>query len=217
MLATAPEIAESLKLAKPFFGQNIDFKPAMDGESWDSFDYFEASNSKVVFFTDYVEVLREAESQFKAIRFKPVVVYGDTNKDLSKLLESFEKDPKANPAIATYKSLSTAVPLTMADSVVLLNVPYRDYIYQQTTSRVDRLDQKHPIKIYHLYLDTGEIPNISTRSNEILEWSRDMVERLLGIKVDMDEEDVEEEFLASFSGIDTDFVSKTAKSLLKWV
>lgn len=31
MLATAPEIAESLKLAKPFFGQNIDFKPAMDG------------------------------------------------------------------------------------------------------------------------------------------------------------------------------------------
>ena len=71
--------------------------------------------------------------------------------------------------------------------------------------------------IYHLYLDTGEIPNISTRSNEILEWSRDMVERLLGIKVDMDEEDIEEEFLASFSGIDTDFVSKSVKSLLKWV
>ena len=165
-------------------------------------DIFDMSESKVVFFTDYVEVLQEAETVLKKRGYHPKVVYGDTNKDLSDILKKFTEDPKVNPVIATIKSLSTAVPLIMADTEVLLNVPYRDYIYKQTIARVDRIGQKHPIKIFHVYLDTDGEPNISTRSKDLMEWSRQMVERLLGIKTG-DSEDVEElleeEFISSFT------------------
>ena len=165
-------------------------------------DIFDMSESKVVFFTDYVEVLQEAETVLKKRGYHPKVVYGDTNKDLSDILKKFTEDPKVNPVIATIKSLSTAVPLIMADTEVLLNVPYRDYIYKQTIARVDRIGQKHPIKIFHVYLDTDGEPNISTRSKDLMEWSKQMVERLLGIKTGDSkdvEEMLEEEFISSFT------------------
>lgn len=165
-------------------------------------DIFDMSESKVVFFTDYVEVLQEAETVLKKRGYHPKVVYGDTNKDLSDILKKFTEDPKVNPVIATIKSLSTAVPLIMADTIVFTNVPYRNYIYTQAVARVDRIGQKHPIKIFHVYLDTDGEPNISTRSKDLMEWSRQMVERLLGIKTG-DSEDVEElleeEFISSFT------------------
>ena len=169
------------------------------GESFVLDDIFDMSESKVVFFTDYVEVLQEAEVFMKKKGYNPKVVYGETNKDLSAILDAFAKDPKVNPIVATLKSLSTAVPLIMADTEVLLNVPYRDYIYKQTVARVDRIGQKHTVKIFHVYLDTDGIPNISTRSKDLMEWSKQMVEKLLGIKTGDVEEIVEEEFLSSFA------------------
>ena len=171
----------------------------LEGESFQLDDIFAMSESKVVFFTDYVEVLQEAETFLKKRGYRPKVVYGETNKDLSDILHKFETDPKVNPIVATLKSLSTAVPLIMADTEVLLNVPYRDYIYKQTVARVDRIGQKHPIKIFHVYLDTDGEPNISTRSKDLMEWSRQMVDKLLGIDTQGAEEQVEEEFTSSFA------------------
>lgn len=172
----------------------------MDGDDWGLMDIFQMSKTKVVMFTDYVQVLQAMEKVLREHKLKPALVYGDTNKDLTSIINTVEKDPKVNPIVATYKSLSTAVPLVMCDSVVLLNVPYRDYLYQQSTARVDRLGQKHPVKIFTYQLDTGDVPNISTRSKELMEWSKAMVDELLGIKTDgADPEVIEEEFLASFT------------------
>lgn len=182
------------------------------GESFVVDDIFTMSESKVVFFTDYVEVLQEAEVFLKNKGYNPRVVYGETNKDLSEILDKAANDPKVNPIVATMKSLSTAVPLIFSDTIVLLNVPYRDYIYKQTVARVDRLGQKHTVKIFHVYLNTGDVPNISTRSKDLMEWSRQMVEKLLGIKTGDAEEIVEEEFLSSFA----EGFSVKVKNLLGW-
>lgn len=169
-----------------------------NGEDYSLQDIFAASKSKVIFFTDYVEVIIEAKEAFEKLGFKPAVVYGDTNKDLNSILQGVEKDPKINPIVATYKSLSTAVPLTMCSTAVFLNVPYRDYIYTQATARLDRLGQKNELFFYHVYLDTGDEPNISTRSKDIMMFSKEMVEALMGGGLDTDTVILEESFLENF-------------------
>ncbi len=144
----------------------------------------DAAEKKTVIFTSFVDVIREVDKLLKKEGYKPIAVYGETNKELNSMLESFEKDPDINPLLATYQSLSTAVPLTMADNMILLNQPFREYILNQAISRIHRLNTDTQVYIYDILLDTGDEPNISTRSADILEWSQQQVDDLLGINLD---------------------------------
>lgn len=181
-------------------GRIFSEKAGYIGEPWTMADVFSTSKSKTVMFSDFIEVLHAMELKMKKDGFSPELVYGSTNKDLSDIVERFAKDPKVNPVIATYKSLSTAVPLVMADTAVFLNLPFRDYIQQQSVARVDRLGQKHPVHLYMYQLDTGDQINISTRSRDIMEWSKKMVEELLGITTPTeDPEPLELEYMHSFA------------------
>lgn len=154
------------------------------GEKFDTtlVDIIENSEHKTVLFTSYVEVVDAMEAIMKGEGAMPLKVYGDTNNQLTAIVKTFGTDKRANPLIATLQSLSTAVPLVMANTVVFLNAPFRDHEYEQACSRVDRLGQTVPVGIWNVYLDTGNEPNISTRSLDIMAWSRDMVEQMLGTK-----------------------------------
>lgn len=138
--------------------------------------------SKTVIFTSYVEVVKELEVLLTAAGYKPLLVYGETNKDLTNIVKKFETDQDANPLVATFKSLSTAVPLTMANTEVFTNSPYRDYERTQAVARVDRIGQKHRCHVHETFLDTGNEPNISTRSKDIMQWSKTQVEAILGVQ-----------------------------------
>ena len=146
-------------------------------------DIIDSAVSKTVLFTDYTEVVNALSEIFKGEGYIPLRVLAETNKDLANIIHTFEVT-QSNPLIATYKSLSTAVPLTMADVVVFLNMPFRSFEYQQALARLDRIGQKNPIKAYHVYLDTGDVPNISTRSKDILEWSKEMVAKIMGSPIE---------------------------------
>ncbi|MNZ52699.1 hypothetical protein D3C78_705560 [compost metagenome] len=138
--------------------------------------------SKTVIFTSYVEVVKELEILLKTAGYKPLLVYGETNKDLPDITKKFEADEDANPLVATFKSLSTAVPLTMANTEVFTNAPFRDYERTQAIARVDRVGQKHRCNVHETYLDTGMEANISTRSKDIMQWSKSQVEAILGVQ-----------------------------------
>ncbi len=139
------------------------------------------ATTKTVIFTSYVEVVKELEGLLTKAGYKPLLVYGETNKDLPNIVKRFENDDDINPLVATFKSLSTAVPLTMANTVVFTNAPFRDYERTQTIARVDRIGQKHRCHVWETYLDTGAEPNISTRSKDIMAWSKSQVEAILGV------------------------------------
>jgi hypothetical protein len=135
---------------------------------------------KTIIFTTYVPVVDAAAKYLKQIGYKPILVYGATNNDLAAHVGTFERDININPLIATFKSLSTAVPLVMANNTIFTNVPFRDYEYQQALARTDRNGQDSPCHFWNVKLDTGDTPNISTRSHDIMAWSKQQVEEILG-------------------------------------
>lgn len=143
------------------------------------------SLKKTIVFTSYVKVVDKAHETLIKQGFKPMVVYGETNHNLPAIVQTFGKDPKINPLIATIQSLSTAVPLIMANTIILLNQPWRSFEKEQAVARIHRLGQDQQTFVYEVTLDTGDEPNISTRSLDILEWSRQQVEMITGIKGDV--------------------------------
>lgn len=184
--------ALSRVLGKKRLQCNLDMLSAWDqyhvtdlqtGEKFDTtlVDIVENSIKKTVIFTSYVEVVDKTASIVKQEGGFPLKVYGETNHELPQIISQFFKDPRSNPLIATIQSLSTAVPLIAANSMIFLNAPFRDHLYTQACARIDRLGQTETVHIYDVFLDTGkDVPNISTRSQDILQWSADMVNQMLG-------------------------------------
>ncbi len=144
-------------------------------------DIIEQAPSKTILFTSYVEVVDKVFDVFTHLGARPLRVYGDTNSQLPAILKVFTSDKMANPLVATLKSLSTAVPMVMASDVVFLNTPFRQYEYEQASSRVNRLGQVNVVSLWNVILDTGEEPNLSTRSSDIMNWSSAQVDAMLGI------------------------------------
>lgn len=144
------------------------------------------SEKKTLIFTSYVNVVKSTQERLKADGYEPLVVHGEVNHELPQIVKKFAEDENANPLIATYQSLSTAVPLIMANSVILLNAPFRVHEKAQTVARANRLGQDKTVHVYNLFLDTGTEPNISTRSLDILKWSEEQVNLIMGFDNNID-------------------------------
>lgn len=140
----------------------------------------EKSVKKVLVFSSYVEVIKAADEKIRQAGFKTVMVYGDTNANVAGIVAEFAKNDQIKFCLATYQSLSTAVPMTMADLTVFVNQPFRSYEKDQAEARTARIGQDSPVYYINTFLDTGDKPNISTRSRDILDWSREMVMAMIG-------------------------------------
>lgn len=81
----------------------------------------ESTEKKTIMFTSFVEALEASESHVRKLGMTPLTVYGKTSNELASIVKKFDQDPKLNPLLATYASLATAVRLTMADTMLILN------------------------------------------------------------------------------------------------
>lgn len=153
---------------------------------------------KTVIFSSYVTVVDELYEILTAKKYYPLVVYGETNNELPRIVKRFGEDLKANPLIATFQSLSTAVPLTMANGIIFLNSPWRSYEREQAIARAHRIGQDKQVYVYDVQLDTGNVTNISTRSVDILQWSKEQVDRIVGV-------DGDSNISLEFNGLETEF------------
>jgi superfamily II DNA or RNA helicase len=155
-------------------------------ESFNFLEIMELSEKKTVVFTSFNKVIDRCKEVFKNKNINGRFINADTNKDLLNIINDFKDKETVNPLVATYKSLSTAVPLTMSDNMVLVDVPFRDYILQQAVSRIHRLDSNTQTNVYVLGLDTGDKPNISKRTKDILIWSQEQIKNIMGIESPFD-------------------------------
>lgn len=196
-----------------------------DGEIYQSNlpDLILNAQAKTIIFTDYVEVVKETEYQLKLKGFKPISIFGETTSGNGLALQTkiFKEDSEINPLITTYKTLSEAVPLTEANRVIFLNLPFRSGTYEQAVKRANRIGQTLDVDLFEVTLDTGEEPNISTRNEDILKWSEEQVALILGKKLPEENKEILHGLIETSTiedkiktGIDT--VTRVASKFLDW-
>lgn len=142
------------------------------------------AEAKTLIFTDYVDVLKRCNEILTEEGFHPITIFGETTTTigLSNQVKQFRENSKINPLITTFKTLSEAVPLTEANTVIFLNLPFRSGTYDQAVKRANRIGQTKDVHLYEVTLDTGNEENISTRNLDILKWSEEQVSILMGDK-----------------------------------
>lgn len=157
-----------------------EFVNKADQETATLVELIQRSESKTVVFSNYVATVEAIAERLVALGFKPIVVHGGIKESVGDAVKRFEKDDTLEVLVTTYKSLSTAMPLVMASNSIMVDQPFRDYERNQAIHRTARLGQRYEVAIRDLYLDTGKKPNISTRSKDILDWSMQQVEKIMG-------------------------------------
>lgn len=135
---------------------------------------------KTVIYTSYIDVIKELEVYFEEEGIKSISVSGENSSDIDKVVKTVENDPTVNPLITTYNTLREGYPLTFANQLILMNAPFRSYELKQTIARIYRKGQDTECFVYLIDLDTGNEENITSRSIDIMEWSKEQVDILLG-------------------------------------
>ncbi len=138
--------------------------------------------AKSIIFTKYIAVANTAYDKLIEEKYIPLKVYGEDTKHLSTTISKFDKEEKYNPVIATYKSLSTGVPLIMANVMIGCDLPYGAYELEQAIARMVRLGQTRSCYFYYLSLDTDEEYNINNRNVDINKLNNEAVGEITGYK-----------------------------------
>lgn len=160
--------------------------------------YVDNAVKKTVIFTSYVDTIEVAYNYFKSQGYNVAAVYGKTASELTDTIQLFQEDQSVNPLIASLKMLSTGATLTAANTVIFLNKPWRSIEYQQASDRVHRIGQDTECEIISLVLDTGKEANLSTRMEDIMQWSSDQFDQI----VDQKERELMRKFFKSFASLE---------------
>ena len=143
----------------------------------------ESTNKKTIIFSNYTDVCDAALEKVRSLKYKPITVYGETTKNLNQNVAMFVNKKDINPLVTTFKSLSTGVPLVIANVIIVLDLPFRMYVYEQAIARAWRLGQDQQVYVYIPKLDTGEAPNINSRNIDIIQFFKEEVENITGQKM----------------------------------
>lgn len=165
--------------------------------------YVEGAMKKTVVFTSYVDTIELAYNYFKENGYSPIAIYSKTASELTENVRRFQEDTNLNPLIASLKMLSTGATLTAANTVIFLNKPWRSIEYQQASDRVHRIGQDTDCVIISLVLDTGKEGNLSTRMEDIMNWSADQFQQIVEEQVvDKDELAQVKQLFKGFAGLE---------------
>ena len=144
-------------------------------------EILKATNKKGLIFSNYVSTCDIAYDRCAKQGYTPIRVYGEHTTQLNESVKQFNNlDDPSNPMVATYKSLSTGVPLIAANIVLTLDMPFRMYILDQAIARAWRIGQDKPVLVLIVKLNSGDTFNITDRDNFIINLSEYNVKLITG-------------------------------------
>ena len=130
---------------------------------------------KTLIFSPYVKVVNHIEDRLKANKIGVIKVTGEVVKNRMDLVKQFRNSDTIDVMIATPNTMGTGLTLVEASQVFFFGVPYRSADFDQACDRIYRIGQTSDVNIYKVLLKSATgVANITTRQNEIMEWSREM-------------------------------------------
>lgn len=130
----------------------------------------ESNSMKTVIFTPFLNVVNHIKNDLEKEEIGVVEIIGGGEDRMGKI-QSFKYDDNIKVLIATVQSLSTGVTLTEANQMLFFGTPWRSADFDQACDRIHRIGQTQDVSIHKIILDTGSDVNLSTRMNDILDWS----------------------------------------------
>lgn len=152
---------------------------------------------KTLVYSTYIEAINYAYENLKANGCSPLKLHSGDKGSVQSVVKSFGT-PQYDSLVTSFDTLSEGVPLLMANQIILLNSPWREYILRQTIARVYRNGQNAECFVFLVDLDTGNEENITSRTLDIMTYFKEQVDILLsgGIST-FDEEGVNTKFTDS--------------------
>ena len=136
------------------------------------------ATKKTVIFSTLLEVVDYISKDLEKQGIKNVKIVGGSG-DRMKLIQQFKNDEETEVLIATSQTLSTGVTLIEANQMFFFGTPWRSADYNQCCDRIYRIGQTTDVNIYNVLLYTGGELNLSTRMNDILNWSDNMFNNMI--------------------------------------
>lgn len=170
----------------------------------------ESNVKKTLIFTQFKGVANFIHNDLNKNGIKAGLITGDVRDRLS-VLKDFKESDQTQVLVATSQTIGTGVTLTEANQMFFFGPPWRDSDFEQCSDRIHRIGQTDDCHIYTVTLDTGDALNLSTRMDNILEWSKQMTQAVIKSTDDdenLDETNFEELLKASESSILCEFLCK---------
>ena len=133
---------------------------------------------KTVIFTPIVDVAKYIHKSLEDAGLSSVLVTGETKDKLTPILR-FKEDSNVDVLVATSQTLGTGVTLTEANLMFFFGTPWRSADFDQCCDRIYRMGQTSDVFIFNVLMDSKKL-NLSTRMENILNWSNEMFDSFIG-------------------------------------
>ena len=128
---------------------------------------------KAIIFSVFLPVVQRIAADLNAAGCGTVLVTGATTDRAAKLAQ-FRGDDSIQAVAATSQTLQAGVTLVEANQVYFFGTPWRQTDMEQASDRAHRIGQTSQVDVWNAVLK-DERPNLSSRMQDILDWSGSMV------------------------------------------
>ena len=133
---------------------------------------------KTLIFSQFKDVANYIYDDLNAHDIGAVLITGDVKNRLE-VLKAFKESDSVRVLVATSQTIGTGVTLVEASQMFFFGPPWRQSDFDQCSDRIHRIGQTDDCFVYTVTLNTGDALNLSTRMDNILNWSKSMTESVI--------------------------------------
>lgn len=136
------------------------------------------NTKKTLIFSQFKDVVTHIYNDLNNVGIGSVMINGDVTNRME-ILQEFKENDSIMVLVATSQTIGTGVTLTEASQMFFFGPPWRQADFDQCSDRIHRIGQTDDVYIYNVVLNTGSSLNLSTRMDDILQWSKKMTDAVI--------------------------------------